>query len=110
MVKRHLSDDMLVAKERGTEVVMGSDIVGDGTRPHGRNYEEIVEEARFLGNREALVAATSRAADCLGLEKAGMLKEGHRADIVIVRGDPEQDIHALAPERVIRVMKSGRFV
>ena len=110
MVKRHLSDDMLVAKERGTEVVMGSDIVGDGTRPHGRNYEEIAEEARFLGNREALVAATSRAADCLGLEKAGMLKEGYRADIVVVRGDPEQDIHALAPERVIHVMKSGRLV
>ena len=110
MVKRHLSEDMLVAKERGTEVVMGSDIVGDGARPHGRNYEEIAEEAKFLGNREALVAATSRAADCLGLEKAGALREGYRADVVIVRGDPEADIQALAPERVVQVMKYGKFV
>ena len=110
MVRRHLSDDMLVAKEKGTEVVMGSDIVGDGARPHGRNYEEIVEEARFLGNREALVAATSRAADCLGLERAGMLREGFRADIVVVKGDPEKDVRALAPEKVIHVMKSGRLV
>ena len=110
MVKRHLSDDMLIAKERGAEVVMGSDIVGDGARPHGRNFEEIVEEARFLGNREALVAATSRAADCLGLEKAGSLRRGYRADVVVVRGDPERDIQSLAPEKVVHVMKSGKLV
>jgi imidazolonepropionase-like amidohydrolase len=110
MVKRHLSDDMLIAKERGMKVVMGSDIVGDGARPHGRNFEEIVEEARFLGNREALVAATSRAAECLGLEKAGSLKHGYRADVVVVRGDPERDIQSLAPEKVVHVMKSGKLV
>ncbi len=108
MVKRHLSEDLSIARECGVKVVMGSDIVGDAGRPHGRNYEEIVAEARFLGNREALTAATSRAADCLGLENAGLLREGFRADAVVVRGDPLSSIEALAPENVVLVLKAGK--
>ena len=110
MVKRHLSDDMKVAREKGVKVVMGSDIVGDAARPHGRNFEEIAEEAKFLGNREALVAATSRAAECMGLEDAGALKPGYRADLVVVRGNPLKDIRALSPEAIVRVMKAGKFL
>jgi imidazolonepropionase-like amidohydrolase len=110
MVKRHLSEDMVVAKEQKVKVVMGSDIVGDTPRPHGRNYEEIVAEAKFLGNREALIAATSRAAECLGLENSGALKEGFRADAVIVRGNPLEDIEALAPENILYVIRSGKLI
>jgi imidazolonepropionase-like amidohydrolase len=110
MVKRHLSEDMQIAKEKGVKVVMGSDIVGDAARPHGRNYEEIVEEAKFLGNKEALIAATSRAAECLGLEKCGRLEAGFRADAVVVRGNPLREIQALAPENVVHVLKSGNLL
>jgi imidazolonepropionase-like amidohydrolase len=110
MVKRHLTEDMVVAKEHGVKVVMGSDIVGDRARPHGRNYEEIVAEAKFLGNREALVAATSRAAECLGLENSGQLKGGFRADAVIVKGNPLEDIEALSPERILYVIRSGKLI
>ena len=109
MVKRHLSDDMEIAKEHGVKVVMGSDIVGDAARPHGRNYEEIAAEAKFIGSREALVAATSRAAECLGLGNGGMLKEGFRADAVVVRGNPISDVEALAPEKVLYVVRSGEL-
>ena len=110
LVKRHLAEDMVVAREKGVKVVMGSDIVGDAARPHGRNYEEISAEAKFLGNREALIAATSRAAECLGLENGGMLKEGYRADAVVIRGNPLSDIDALAPENVLYVIKSGKLL
>jgi len=110
MVKRHLSDDMVIAKENGVKVVMGSDIVGDDSRPHGRNYKEIAAEAKFLGNTEALIAATSRAAECLGLEESGMLKEGFRADAVIVKGNPLENIEALAPENVRYVIRSGELI
>jgi len=109
MVKRHLSEDMEIAKEHGVKVVMGSDIVGDTARPHGRNYEEIVAEAKFLGNREALVAATSRAAECLGLEKSGMLSEGFRADAVVVKGSPLENTNVLAPEKVLYIVKAGKL-
>ncbi len=110
LVKKHLSEDMQIAREKGVKVVMGSDTIGDRTIPHGRNYEEIVEEARFLGNREALIAATSRAAECLGLENAGMLASGFRADLVVVRGDPSKNTRALAPENIVHVIKRGRLL
>jgi len=110
MVKRHLTDDMRIARENAVKVVMGSDIVGDATRPHGRNYEEIVAEAKFLGNRDALVAATSRAAECLGLENTGTLTKGFKADIVIVGGNPISDIKVLAPEKIVHVFKAGKLI
>ena len=63
-----------------------------------------------MGNREALVAATSRAAECLGLEKCGMLRKGFRADIAVVKGNPVADIRALAPENILYVVKSGKLL
>jgi imidazolonepropionase-like amidohydrolase len=110
LVKRHLEEDLELAKRHKVGVVMGSDIVGDADRPHGRNFEEIAAEAKFLGNVGALVAATSRAAQCLGLQDCGMLKEGFRANAVVVKGDPTADIQALAPENVTHVVKSGELV
>ena len=110
MVKRHLSEDMVIAKEQGVKVVMGSDIVGDAARPHGRNYAEIAAEAKFLGNTEALIASTSRAAECLGLERSGMLRKDFRADVVVVKGNPAADIEALAPERILSVIRSGKLL
>ena len=109
MVKKHLTEDLRLAKEHNVKVVMGSDIVGDEARPHGRNYEEIAEEARFLGNKEALIAATSRAAQCLDLENVGLIKEGYIADLVVVKGDPLENIEILAPENIVHVMKSGKI-
>jgi len=101
---------MVMAKEHGVKVVMGSDIVGDAARPHGRNYEEIAAEAKFLGNKEALIAATSMAAECLGLENSGILKEGFRADAVVVKGNPIADIEALAPGNILYVIRSGKLL
>lgn len=109
LVKRHLSEDLLIAREAGLKVVMGSDIVGDTARPHGRNYEEIVAEAKFLGNEEALISATSRAAECLNSNR-GVLRKGMRADIAVVKGNPVENIHTLAPENVVYVIKSGRLL
>ena len=109
MVSKHLSQDLLLAKELDVKVVMGSDIVGDEARPHGRNYEEIVEEARFLGNKEALVAATSRAAKCLDLENVGLIREGYMADIVVVKGTHWKTSRNLPPRIYLHVMKGGKI-
>ena len=110
MVRKHLTEDMELAGEFGLKVVMGSDIVGDAARPHGRNYEEIVAEAKFLGNQEALIAATSRAAECLNLPNSGKIAQNYEADLVVVKGNPLENIEALAPENVVAVLKSGRLI
>jgi imidazolonepropionase-like amidohydrolase len=56
---------------------------------------------------EALVNATSRAAEALRLEKVtGTLAPGMEADIIAVADDPLTKIRTL--ERVVFVMKGGR--
>ena len=109
-IRRHLTEDMEIAKEHRLAIVSGSDIVGDAERPHGRNYEEIVAIARTTGNEEAVVSATSRAARCLDLPQSGRLGDGFRADVTIVKGNPLKDIQSLAPESVQYVIKAGRLV
>jgi imidazolonepropionase-like amidohydrolase len=85
----------------GTDAVAGA---------HGQNAREIV--ARVAAGQpaaDALVAATSLAAESLGLGAAiGTLAPGYQADIVAVRGDPVRDISAVM--RIVFVMKGGAVV
>lgn len=106
-IKRHLTEDMGMAKAHGLRVVTGTDFVGSLDQPHGQNFQEVVNVAKFLGTEAALTAATSTAMDCLGLE-GGRLRAGAPADVVVVKGDPTKRAEDLAPENVLFVMKRGR--
>lgn len=57
---------------------------------------------------EVLVAATSTAAEAIGLSDRGVLTPGKRADLLIVEGNPLEDLACL--EKVRAVMKAGRWV
>src|SRR5262249_13533276 len=57
---------------------------------------------------EALRAATATAAEALGLGDRGTLTAGKRADLVVVRGNPLEDLACLGD--VEAVMKAGRWV
>jgi imidazolonepropionase-like amidohydrolase len=108
-VRRHVISDMKLAKEHGLKVVSGSDFGGTDEQPHGQNYIEIVSLAKYFGNKEALVSATSRAAECLGLVNNGQIRKGFQADIAVVRGNPLENIEALAPANVAHVIKHGKL-
>ena len=56
----------------------------------------------------ALRAATVDGARVCGLDDRGTLAAGRRADLVAVRGNPLEDIHAVASP--VFVMKGGRTV
>jgi imidazolonepropionase-like amidohydrolase len=91
----------------GLKLVMGSDAVAGG---HGRNADEMVERVRQGGQipMDAIVSATSLAAESLGLEKTiGRIAPGYQADIIAVEGDPTSDIRALG--RVTFVMRDGKI-
>ncbi len=57
---------------------------------------------------EALVAVTGSAAEALGLNDRGLVAPGRRADLLVVEGNPLEDLVHL--ERVRAVLKAGRWV
>jgi imidazolonepropionase-like amidohydrolase len=86
---------------------IGTDAVAGG---HGQNAREIITRVKDGGQRpmDAIVAATSLAAESMGLsQQVGSLTPGLQADIIAVDGDPLQDIAAL--RRVTFVMKGGHL-
>jgi imidazolonepropionase-like amidohydrolase len=93
------------ARSRGVFVVDGSDAVAGY---HGQNAREIIWLTKGgMKPAEAIRAATSDAADLLGLKgQTGEIKPGMLADIIAVSGNPLSDINNL--EKVSFVMKSGK--
>jgi len=108
-ITKHLSEDMQIAKEFHLKVVAGTDYVGCDTEPHGENYREIVNLAKYLGNKEALVATTSRAADCLGLKTSGLIRTGYGADLVVTKGNPLENPEHLSPGNIFYVIRKGQL-
>ena len=89
----------------GVRVVYGTDAVAGA---HGRNAEEFIYRVRDGGQdpMDAIVSATSRAAESLGLgDQVGRVRPGHEADLVAVVGNPLDDITKV--RQVVFVMKGG---
>jgi imidazolonepropionase-like amidohydrolase len=87
------------------KIIFGTDAVAGA---HGRNADELVARVSDAGQRpmDAIVSATSRAAEALGLDdQIGTAAPGFVADLVAVEGNPLENIEAI---RNIRwVMKGG---
>ena len=95
------------AAAAGVRVAMGTDCP---VAPHGTNLRELVLMAENgFSPSQALVAATSSAAELMGLsDELGSLEPGKRADVVVLEGDPF-DFQRL-PERIRAVYKDGMHV
>ena len=97
------------AVKRGVKVAFGTD------QSHrllvGENLVEFRFMVEWLGMTpmQALIAATSRAAECIGLREVGVLEAGCYADVLVVDGDPLDNIRILEERaRLKLVMKAGR--
>ena len=92
-------------------MAMGTD-AGTPFNMHGENLKEL-ELMHGIGmtTMEVIVAATSRAALMLGIEReVGAIEAGKLADLIVVEGDPLRDIRVLQKkEKIGAVMKEGRF-
>jgi imidazolonepropionase-like amidohydrolase len=84
----------------GVKIAFGTDA---GVSKHGRNADEFELLVKHgMTPMQAIVAATTNAADLLGLAKeVGSIEPGKSADIIAVSGDPLKDV---------RVLKSVGFV
>ena len=101
-----------MAHEAGVRVAMGTD-AGTPFNLHGKNLEELkwLVEVGY-SPMEALISGTSIAARVLGLEEElGTISEGKLADLVVVEGDPLENINLLQKAESIRwVFQGGRAV
>src|SRR5262247_525633 len=95
------------ALELGVPIAAGTDAGGHG---HPRNALELgcLVEAG-LTRMQAVQAATQWAAQCLGLDgELGTLEAGRLADLIVVDGNPLEDVKVLLePRRIHLVMKGG---
>jgi imidazolonepropionase-like amidohydrolase len=92
------------AAEAGVKVAMGTDCP---VAPHGTNLRELeLMASRGFSPERALVAATSSAAELMGLDDdLGTLAPGKIADVVVVDGDPFD--FATLKDRIEQVWKDG---
>jgi imidazolonepropionase-like amidohydrolase len=98
-----------VARDAGVRIGSGSDLLGPKQR---RRASEIVEKAKQMGAMGAIVSATKTNAELFCLDdRIGTLAEGKDADLILVAGNPLDDVAVLAdPANVRLVVKSGVIV
>jgi imidazolonepropionase-like amidohydrolase len=98
-----------VARDAGVKLASGSDVVGPW---QGRRGEELVYKASVLGAHGAILSATRTNAELFMLEdEIGTVEVGKRADLVLVEGQPLDDISLLAePANVVVVLQDGAVV
>ena len=94
--------------QSGGKMAMGTD-AGTPFNVHGDNCKEL-EYMVDLGvtNVNALKISTSNAADLMDLQDRGMIREGYYADLLIVSGNPVEDISKVADRNNhLIVVKNG---
>lgn len=102
------------AFEAGVRIAVGTDFPGSLGVAHGDNAVEleIFVEQLGLSPMDAIISATRIGAEALGMEdKIGTLSPGKVADLLMIDGDPIQDIKILKDKSAVKVvMQSGQIV
>ena len=111
-VKPHHLNSIRMAREAGVKIAMGTD-AGTPFNMHGENTMELklfVDQG--FSPEEAIQAGTRIAAEVLGMEdELGTIEEGKQADLIVVDGNPLEDINLLLKaERIPLVMQGGNLV
>ena len=91
--RQQVLDALKAASDAGVLIAAGSDTNNPFVFPgHSTHHELALMVEAGLTPMEALVAATSRAAEMLGDDSWGTVAPGKRADLLILGADPLDDI------------------
>lgn len=99
-----------LAYRAGVKIASGADIVGPAQALKGR---ELAIKAEVLGAMGAIVATTKTNAELLNVsDRLGTVEPGKWADLIVVKGNPLEDITLFEDGRknVLLVMKEGRIM
>lgn len=105
-------DSIHASAAAGIRIAVGTDA---GLSPdHGTNLKELGLLVRFGGltPMQAIVAGTLTSAQLCGVaDKLGTVAADKIADLVVIRGDPLDDIDAVGdPDNILLVLKEGKPV
>jgi len=107
IIPRHV-ESFKLALAKGLKISMGCDCGAPSRFPNGENALEFWLMVRYgMDPMQAIVAGTSNAATLLRRNRwVGSLEPGKLADLIVIDGNPLDDIEALM-RRVCFVMKGG---
>jgi imidazolonepropionase-like amidohydrolase len=109
---REMFDILPAAVEAGVCICLGDDYGAD-VLPHGLYGREpaLYAEQASLPALEVIRWATVNGAALVGLSDLGRIEEGYLADLLVIDGDPSQDIAVLGKTEQIRaVMRDGHLL
>lgn len=99
-------------RRRGVRVLPGGDY-GFPHNPNGRNARDLEHFVTLFGYSpiDALVAATRLGGELMGrADSLGLIRPGYLADLLLVDGDPTQDVCILQnKDRLAMIMQGGRM-
>ncbi len=97
---------------RGIRVCIGGDY-GFAWTPQGTNAKDIQTFVDMLdfSPMEAIQAATKYGGQIMQMgDELGLIKEGYLADLLLIDGDPIEDVKILQDKsRILAIMKDGKF-
>ncbi len=97
-------------KRRGVRVLPGGDY-GFPFNPNGRNARDLEHFVTLYGYTpaEALSAATMLGGQIMGMgDELGLVKPGYLADLLLIDGDPTQDVRILQDKKnITMIMQAG---
>lgn len=105
IVKVH-KENISIAYEEGVNILMGTD---SGVIPHGHNLEELIHLTDIgMSNDEAIASGTVKAAEFLGHDNLGLVKENYVADLILVNSNPLDDVSILSDnDNILKVIQDG---
>ncbi|MEE1129754.1 MAG: amidohydrolase family protein [Methanobrevibacter sp.] len=108
IVKVH-KENISTAYEEGVNILMGTD---SGVIPHGHNLEELINLVEIgMSSDEAIASGTVKAAEFLGQDNLGLVKENYVADLILVNSNPLDDVSVLGDnDNILNVFQDGVLI
>jgi imidazolonepropionase-like amidohydrolase len=103
-------ESLEIMQQAGVTMAFGTDLLGE---MHRHQSEEFLIRREVLPAIEVIRSATVNAAELLRMEgEIGSIAAGAHADLIVVDGDPLQDLSLLGGqgEHLLAIMKGGAFV